>query len=55
MMIIVWYLDVLYLDNVFNIECFIMMHGYIYKMIACQLIMMVLFDVNVYEVFKHDR
>ena len=36
------------------LSVFIVMHGYIYMMIAYQLIMMDLFDVNVYEVFKHD-
>ena len=40
---------------VFNIECFIMMHGYIYMMIACQLIMMDLFDFNDYVMPKHDK
>ena len=33
---------------VFNIECFIMMHGYRYKIIACQLIMIALFDFDDY-------
>ena len=40
---------------VFNIECFIMMHGYIYKMIACQLIMIALFDFDDYIMPKLDK
>ena len=40
---------------VYNIECFIMMHGYIYKMIACQLIMIALFDFDDYVMPKLDK
>ena len=40
---------------VFNIECFIIMHGYIFMMIACQLIMIDLFDFDDYVMPKLDK